>query len=303
MLPAEYRQVLDTWGPDGLAGSGSHDYTIEEDTFVPEDYTWIPGQHQRPEPCMSGTACPSPAVSAWHSAGPPKRSIMPEKCWRTRPARQLCVRPRKNQRCGRVSHRLPQWSAHRVATSSTRWVTYPRLSNPDSTSPMINALAGGCRRTRRNELPRRSAVVGRHGRFWGVAAVFSITPTAARPEYDCSARINTKASVGLVRSVVLRQTASGARVLRFRSGQVNGRRQRPPMMSWWTCGYIIADAVPKSHRLGRSMWRRRAEVCRRVEVLIPGSCRATLVRRDCFIVGVWPSQAGWRLFSGPGATC
>src|SRR5689334_22623226 len=50
MLPAEYRQVLDTWGPEGLAGSGSHDYTIEEDTFVPEHYTWIPGQQRRPEP-------------------------------------------------------------------------------------------------------------------------------------------------------------------------------------------------------------------------------------------------------------
>jgi indole-3-acetate monooxygenase len=48
MLPAEYWQVLETWDPDGLAGSGSHDYTIE-DTFVPEEYTWIPGQHRRPE--------------------------------------------------------------------------------------------------------------------------------------------------------------------------------------------------------------------------------------------------------------
>jgi alkylation response protein AidB-like acyl-CoA dehydrogenase len=49
MLPAENWEVLDTWKADGLAGSGSHDYTINE-TFVPEEFTWIPGQHRRPEP-------------------------------------------------------------------------------------------------------------------------------------------------------------------------------------------------------------------------------------------------------------
>lgn len=49
MLPAGNWQVLDTWDPDGLAGSGSHDYMIE-DAFVPEEYTWVPGQHHRPEP-------------------------------------------------------------------------------------------------------------------------------------------------------------------------------------------------------------------------------------------------------------
>src|SRR5262245_62154163 len=45
MLPAENWEVLDTWDADGLAGSGSHDYTIKE-AFVPEECTWIPGQHR-----------------------------------------------------------------------------------------------------------------------------------------------------------------------------------------------------------------------------------------------------------------
>jgi indole-3-acetate monooxygenase len=49
ILPARNWQVIDTWDPDGLAGSGSHDYTIN-DTFIPEDYTLIPGQRRRPEP-------------------------------------------------------------------------------------------------------------------------------------------------------------------------------------------------------------------------------------------------------------
>jgi alkylation response protein AidB-like acyl-CoA dehydrogenase len=52
MLPAMHWQVLDTWNPDGLAGSGSHDYMID-DVFVAEEYTWIPGQYQRPEPLYS----------------------------------------------------------------------------------------------------------------------------------------------------------------------------------------------------------------------------------------------------------
>jgi alkylation response protein AidB-like acyl-CoA dehydrogenase len=61
MLPATQWQVLETWDPDGLAGSGSHDYVI--DAFVPEEYTWIPGQYKRPEPLYSwfGLA-PSPGV-------------------------------------------------------------------------------------------------------------------------------------------------------------------------------------------------------------------------------------------------
>jgi indole-3-acetate monooxygenase len=52
MLPAESWHILDTWDPDGLAGSGSHDYTIDN-AFVPEEYTWIPGQHRRPEALYS----------------------------------------------------------------------------------------------------------------------------------------------------------------------------------------------------------------------------------------------------------
>jgi hypothetical protein len=35
--------------PDGLAGSGSNDYMID-DAFVPENCTFIPGQRRRPEP-------------------------------------------------------------------------------------------------------------------------------------------------------------------------------------------------------------------------------------------------------------
>jgi len=49
MLPAQSWQVLDTWDPVELAGNGSHDYVIN-DAFVPESYTFIPGQRRRPEP-------------------------------------------------------------------------------------------------------------------------------------------------------------------------------------------------------------------------------------------------------------
>lgn len=61
MLPAAQWQVLETWDPDGLAGSGSHDYVI--DAFVPDEYTWIPGQYKRQEALYSwfGLA-PSPGV-------------------------------------------------------------------------------------------------------------------------------------------------------------------------------------------------------------------------------------------------
>lgn len=48
-LPAAQWQILDTWNPNGLEGSGSHDYTIEN-AFVPEDFTLIPGQTHRSEP-------------------------------------------------------------------------------------------------------------------------------------------------------------------------------------------------------------------------------------------------------------
>jgi alkylation response protein AidB-like acyl-CoA dehydrogenase len=62
MLPATQWQVRETWDADGLAGSGSHDYTIS-DAFVPDEYTWIPGQYKRPEALYSwfGLA-PSPGV-------------------------------------------------------------------------------------------------------------------------------------------------------------------------------------------------------------------------------------------------
>lgn len=52
MLPADQWQVLDTWRPDGLAGSGSHDYAAES-LYVPEEYTWCPGQRHRSEPLYS----------------------------------------------------------------------------------------------------------------------------------------------------------------------------------------------------------------------------------------------------------
>lgn len=48
-LPAARWQILDNWNPNGLGGSGSHDYAIE-DVFIPEDFTLIPGQTNRPEP-------------------------------------------------------------------------------------------------------------------------------------------------------------------------------------------------------------------------------------------------------------
>ncbi|MFD1522708.1 acyl-CoA dehydrogenase family protein [Pseudonocardia yunnanensis] len=49
MLPAEQWEVLDTWRPLGLAGSGSHDYTIT-DAFVPAENTWSFGDSYRSEP-------------------------------------------------------------------------------------------------------------------------------------------------------------------------------------------------------------------------------------------------------------
>lgn len=49
ILPARHWQVIDTWDPDGLAGSGSHDYAINE-IFIPQEYTLTPGQRRRPEP-------------------------------------------------------------------------------------------------------------------------------------------------------------------------------------------------------------------------------------------------------------
>ena len=49
MLPAADWQVLDTWNPTGLAGSGSHDYSIS-DTFVPAEYTWFLGERHRAGP-------------------------------------------------------------------------------------------------------------------------------------------------------------------------------------------------------------------------------------------------------------
>jgi alkylation response protein AidB-like acyl-CoA dehydrogenase len=52
MLPAPLWEVHRTWDPAGLAGSGSHDYTITE-AFVPEEYTWIPGESKRTEPLYS----------------------------------------------------------------------------------------------------------------------------------------------------------------------------------------------------------------------------------------------------------
>jgi indole-3-acetate monooxygenase len=52
MLPAAHWQVLDTWRPLGLAGSGSHDYTIN-DAFVPAENTWSYGQSYRSGPLYS----------------------------------------------------------------------------------------------------------------------------------------------------------------------------------------------------------------------------------------------------------
>lgn len=49
ILPAHEWEIVDTWNPVGLAGSGSHDYTIEN-AYVPQDHTFVPGEHHRPEP-------------------------------------------------------------------------------------------------------------------------------------------------------------------------------------------------------------------------------------------------------------
>ncbi|GAA1239786.1 acyl-CoA dehydrogenase family protein [Pseudonocardia alaniniphila] len=52
MLPAAQWDVLDTWRPLGLTGSGSHDYTIT-DTFVPAENTWVHGRSYRSGPLYS----------------------------------------------------------------------------------------------------------------------------------------------------------------------------------------------------------------------------------------------------------
>jgi alkylation response protein AidB-like acyl-CoA dehydrogenase len=52
LLPAAQCQVLDTWRPLGLTGSGSHDYTVT-DTFVPAENTWVHGQSYRSGPLYS----------------------------------------------------------------------------------------------------------------------------------------------------------------------------------------------------------------------------------------------------------
>ncbi|OBF19231.1 hypothetical protein A5725_19105 [Mycobacterium kubicae] len=49
ILPAHEWKIVDTWNPVGLAGSGSHDYTIEN-AYVPKDHTFVPGEHHRSEP-------------------------------------------------------------------------------------------------------------------------------------------------------------------------------------------------------------------------------------------------------------
>jgi alkylation response protein AidB-like acyl-CoA dehydrogenase len=48
MLPASRWEVLETWDTTGLAGSGSHDFTIA-DAFVPAANTWVLGQPKRTE--------------------------------------------------------------------------------------------------------------------------------------------------------------------------------------------------------------------------------------------------------------
>jgi len=102
MLPAQSWQVLDTWDPVGLAGSGSHDYVIN-DEFVPESYTFIPGQRRRPEPLYAWYGM-SVACGVGVALGVAAEAfVMREKRWITRPAGQLCVRPRRSRQ------RWPSW--------------------------------------------------------------------------------------------------------------------------------------------------------------------------------------------------
>jgi hypothetical protein len=40
LIPAAHATILeDTWEVSGLAGTGSHDFTVEQ-VFVPDAYTW-----------------------------------------------------------------------------------------------------------------------------------------------------------------------------------------------------------------------------------------------------------------------
>jgi alkylation response protein AidB-like acyl-CoA dehydrogenase len=43
LLPATAYEILDTWDTTGLAGSGSHDYTVR-DAFVPREHTFVLGE-------------------------------------------------------------------------------------------------------------------------------------------------------------------------------------------------------------------------------------------------------------------
>jgi indole-3-acetate monooxygenase len=81
LLPTEQWEVLETWDADGLAGSGSHDYTTE-DAFVPEEHTFVPGQRRRPEP-----VCAWYGLSAAYGVGVAARHRNPSSgpAWRAPP--------------------------------------------------------------------------------------------------------------------------------------------------------------------------------------------------------------------------
>ncbi len=47
-VPISQATILDTWEVSGLAGTGSHDFTLEQ-VFVPEEYSWRFGAGMKPQ--------------------------------------------------------------------------------------------------------------------------------------------------------------------------------------------------------------------------------------------------------------
>jgi indole-3-acetate monooxygenase len=83
VLPAEQFDILDTWHTTGLAGTGSHDYTIH-DAFVPAAQTFQWGDGSATERSTPGPASSWSASWACPSASLGPRWLPPSRCWSTR---------------------------------------------------------------------------------------------------------------------------------------------------------------------------------------------------------------------------
>ena len=217
MLPAQHWQVLDTWDPEGLAGSGSHDYTIDE-TFVPEEYTFIPGERRRPEPLYAWYGM-SVACGVGVALGTAAEALVNAREALQAKTSKATMRAATEEPAVRAG--LAQAAA---MIGSSRSYVYDTLGDIMATvRSRTGALAGPAsplgrrRRARRDNVPRCGAAVGRHRRSGGVAAVVAVAPAIARSQHGRPARADTEARVGVVRCAVLRQATARACLLRSAS--------------------------------------------------------------------------------------